>query len=112
MNLKLALLQDELAVSKRQIEQLKTTKPKRENFVSGGCCSMDGFHSKKDVPVPDETIFDNKKLLIFLVIVLAAFCIVQYITYRNENRELFEMLCYLVKNNGTPPSNQPTPVKN
>lgn len=102
INLKLALMQEELANSKRQLSQLKRNAPKqtRENFVSGGCgCgSSEGFRNKPaQKPDIEESILDNKKLLLFLVIILAAFCIIQYISYKNENRELLDMMCMLMK---------------
>ncbi len=107
MNLRMALLKEELESSKRQMSQLrKANKPqKRETLVSGGCgCGgSDGFraNAKLSSDSPDEKgIFDNKKLLIFLVIVLAAFCVMQYFAYRNETKELMEMMCMLMQSKG------------
>lgn len=122
INLKLALMQEELANSKRQLSQLKRNTPKqtRENFVSGGCgCeSSEGFtcnakgnvqKGKSQKPDIEESILDNKKLLLFLVIILAAFCIIQYISYKNENRELLDMMCMLMKHTAvSPPGNSST----
>ena len=113
INLKLALLQEELANSKKQLSQLKRKTPKqtRETFVSGGCeCgSSEGFSSKNKSTQKsgtDESILDNKKLLLFLVIILAAFCIIQYISYKNENKELIDMMCMLMKHTTSSTSSQ------
>lgn len=103
VNLELALMREELTNSKRQLARLQrrsTPVDKRETFVSGGCgCgSSEGFSCNKSIKSDiGEMSFDNKKLLTFLVIILAAFCIIQYISYRNENRELLDMMCTLMK---------------
>lgn len=121
INLKLALVQEELANSKKQLSQLKrnnTPKQTRETFVSGGC-GCEGFtcnaktnvqNGKTQPSDVEEFILDNKKLLLFLVIILAAFCIIQYISYKNENKELLDMICMLMKHTtaASPPGNSTT----
>lgn len=100
INLKLALMQEELSNSKKQVAQLQKNKfnSKRETFVSGGCnCgASEGFKSKS-ISDMEESMFDNKKILTFLVVILAAFCVIQYISYHNENRELMNIMYMLLK---------------
>ncbi len=108
MNLRMALLQEELNTSKKRIASLQRAgqKSKRETFVggvSGGCgCggSTEGLCGKSTTPDKEDDIFGfgNKKLLLFLVIILAAFCVMQYISYRNETKEMLDMMCALLQN--------------
>ena len=94
-NLKIALLQEELAASKRRIQQMTRTKPTRETFVGGGC-GCEGMETPATPAVTSESanpfseLLDNKKFLLFLVIVLLAVCVMQYFSHRSENKEILD----------------------
>jgi len=91
VNLKLALLKEELAQSQRQVKRLKANQqPKRETFTSGGCGCSEGLCSKsKSEDDSVLSLFNDKKILTFLVIVLATFCVLQYWSYK----ETIDMMC-------------------
>lgn len=120
-NLQVALLKEELENSKRRVAQLQTAinPPKREHFVAGGGCGCQAKRAVRPEPVAPEAaepiVFD-KKLLIFLVIIMAVFCVLQYYSYKNETRELMEMLCMLASQQakqsgaGQPVQSSPVPA--
>ncbi len=125
VNLKIALLQEELANSKKTIDSLRKKQPptRRETFVSGGadggsCGCGEGFKgtvaenaSKKTSCSCQEwsidSILGNKRILTFIIIILVVFCVFQYLSYRSENREIFDMLKEFLKKtpSGTPAAN-------
>ncbi len=100
INLKMALLKEELESSKRQVDQLRRSNKsqKRETFVAD---KSEGFNLKDK---PESDILDNKKLLLFLVVILVVFCVVQYFSYRNETKEMMEMMCLLLQSKGLMPT--------
>lgn len=110
--IQMALLQQELEANKRKLNELEKSREKqnhREHFTSGcDCSSTEGMHDKKtkcrhkhDSEEPVDSLgLNNKKILMILVIVLAAFCIIQYFSYKSEMKEMMMMLCSLLKQDG------------
>ena len=48
-----------------------------------------------------ETIMgiSMKKFMVILVVIMAAFCVIQYFSYKNEMHELMSAMCLMLKNN-------------
>jgi len=115
--IKNALLEQQLAESKKKIETL-TAESKREHFVSGGCgCGgTDGMKPKRRSHFSDDDDDDSdkilglgmKKFLIILVVIMAAYCVIQYYTHQNEMREMMAAMCAMLKNHPGP-AHQPAP---
>lgn len=109
--LRLALLEHELAESKRKLQEVDITKrqPIKETFVSGGggcgCGASEGMKAKSRPSYQEledgETIMglSIKKFMIILVVIMAAFCVSQYFSHQNEMRELMSAMCLMLKNN-------------
>jgi hypothetical protein len=107
-----ALLENELSETKKKLAQKET----RDGFTGGGCgCgSIEGMHKgthntcksdSSERPLSDDLndllgVFNNRKFLIILVFVLAAFCIVQYFNHKNETREMIDLMCAMLKQQG------------
>jgi hypothetical protein len=115
--LKAALVEQELAESRRKIAGLEAeaAKPTREHFVSGGCgCSSSegmrsGCRNKSRSHDDDDgdTIMGLtiKKFLVILVVIMAAFCVIQYFSHQNEMREMIAAMCAMMK---VPPGGPPS----
>ncbi len=91
MNLKLALLEEELRTSQKQVDNLK--KNKRENFVPNK-------HTEKCSCKQDWDVFDwepSKKVLMFLIVILVVFCVLQYFTFKSEAKEMMELVYMMMK---------------
>jgi len=89
-----------------ELQRSKERIPVRETFVGG--CGCDGFSSKNQSS-SSFNIFDNNKILMILVFVLAVFCIIQYINQQqavNEMKDLLKVLCTL----NTQSIKQPMPL--
>ena len=116
--LRLALLEHELAESRRKLSDADNkpqvirdadNKPQviRETFVSGGggcvCGASEGMRSRSNrYDLEDgETIMgiSMKKFMVILVVIMAAFCVIQYFSYKNEMHELMSAMCLMLKNN-------------
>lgn len=108
--LRLALLEHELAESRRKLQEVDVSKKQatRETFVSGGSCgcgSAEGMKSKPRQTYQEledgETIMglSMKKFMIILVIIMAAFCVIQYFSHQSEMREIMSAMCLMLKNN-------------
>lgn len=102
-----ALLENELSELRKQLaskEQTQVVNSKRDGFTGGGCgCSSEGMRNNRKYYQSDDddddiyNLYGNKKLLLILVFILAAVCVMQYFNSKNESREMFEMLCSLLK---------------
>jgi hypothetical protein len=108
-NLQLELLRDELAKNKRLVREMQDNKM-RETFstkeqVIGGRIGSSATATTTTAapnaaaPVSDSflSIFDDKRVLLFLVIVLFAICIMQYLHDRNRTNDFINMMCMLKK---------------
>ncbi len=106
--LKVALVEQELAESRKKIAQLESNNKKetsREHFTVGGnCgCSSEGMKSNKcscrSNIDPDDNIMgiSTKKFLIILVVVMAAFCVIQYFSRQTEMREMMAVLYSVIR---------------
>lgn len=108
--IQLALLQQELETNKRKMAELEKNKqPRREHFTGGECgCASEGMCSKKTkCGCTDSSInFDNKKILLILVVVMVAFCVMQYFSYKNEMKEMLMLVCTMIKQNTQPVNGQ------
>ena len=92
LNLKLALLQEELRNSKKQLAQSK-----RETFIPNKkqCKCQQEDDSNDDIL--DFNSKESKKILLFLIVLLVAFCVFQYMSYKSEAKEMMEMLCIMLQ---------------
>ena len=102
--IQMALLQQELETNKRKLKEyeknsLDSGKSNTREHFAGGCgCSKNKPTCKcESENYAGSSILDNKKILILLIIILAAFCIVQYFSYKNEMKEMMMILCSLIK---------------
>jgi hypothetical protein len=90
LNLKVALLQEELNNSKQQLAYFK----KRESFTPNKhYCSK----CKKHDDTASQEEDDTKKLMMFLIIILFVFCVVQYFSYKSEAKEMIEMMYIIMQ---------------
>ena len=114
VNLKLALLQEELNNSKKQLQ-------KQDSFISRGC----SCNKSNDAKMPsdakltandnDTLNFNDKKILLFLVIILAVICVVQYFSHNNDTKELLDIMCAIMQRGQAPervPLSNPLPIEN
>jgi hypothetical protein len=108
-NIQIAVLRNELETSKKVINALKNSNIQREHFTGGcGCNGTEGMHGstcrhKKRAEFSDDSLesqfgLSHKKLLMILVIVLAAFCVVQYFSYKSDVKEMMQMMMVMMQN--------------
>lgn len=101
-----ALLENELSETKKKLAQKET----RDGFTGGcGCGSSEGMNKGyKQERYPSNNlddlddlmgVFTNRKFLIILVFILAAFCVVQYFNHKSETREMLDLMCAMMKQN-------------
>lgn len=112
-SIRMAMLEEELANSKRQIKQLKNDKaPQRETFAGKESPLNLSKIFNQEAPVKHvvtgnqesnslSDIFTDKRFLILIVFMLIAFCIMQYFTYKNEMKDMFEMVYTLLQKQPT-----------
>lgn len=112
--LRLALLEHELDESRRKLQEVDITKrqPAKETFVSGGSggscgCSggSEGMRSRhhrseyRELEDGDTVLgMSIKKFMIIIIVIMAAFCVSQYLTHQHEMRELMAAMCMMMKN--------------
>ena len=111
--IQVALLQQELERNKRQMQELEKSRQTTREHFDGGCgCGVEGLRNKKssckqcpsssnsnvrDSSDSESVIYGvDKRILLILVIVLAAFCIVQYFSYKSELKEMMTLLCVML----------------
>ena len=106
MNLKLALLQEELNNSKKQVNYLRQSK--REHFTPNKKQHKTCNCQKEHDDILEWT--PSKKTLLFLIVILVAFCVLQYFTFKSETKELIELMYMMLKESRA--ANTAAPVKN
>ncbi len=108
--IQVALLQQELETNKRKVQELEKNKhteykTRREHFTGGCDCGGSEGMQSKERKIRDDTVdmfgLNNKKVLLILVVILAAFCIIQYFSYKNEMKEMMMMICTMIRDNKT-----------
>ena len=110
--LRVALLEHELAESRRKLADVDISKkqlPVRETLSSGKCesCSsknsdIEGMRSRNLDYGDGETIMglNMKQFLIVMIVIIAAFCVIQYFSHQTEMRELMSAMCLMLKDSG------------
>lgn len=99
------LLENELRAAKKELAQ-KETKDTRDGFTGGGCAcgSVEGMRKGRRSDSDDledlMSVFTSRKFLIILVFILAAFCLMQYYNHKSETREMLDLMCALLKQQG------------
>ena len=100
LNLKIALLQEELRNSKVQV--------KRENFTPNHHCAKCSAKPADD-DFLDLNSKESKKIMLFLIILVVVFCVFQYMSYKSEAKEMMELVYMMLRaqQQNTPQQNTP-----
>lgn len=119
--LKLALAQSELQKVKAENAKLlkESDVSKRETFVGNCGCGSEGFsvkyknkkegcqihrHYNNDDSDDEynlieyfENLFKDRKVLLFMIFILLIFCVVQYLSYKSEMKEMMENVSIMMQ---------------
>ena len=96
-NLKIALLQNELDQNKKQLDIIKKKSNKINTNKKEHFTTKDDNLISNDIFNLSSLITIDKKTLIFIVFILFIFCIVQYISHKNEISELMNIIQSIIK---------------